>query len=243
MKQQLTLLLIAACITLCAFKITNPVKSPQQKESPNLLNVGDTLKLKGDKNLIWQSSDSSIARVDKEGLVTALTSGTVLIMANTKDGKVKYTNEVAVNLIKNSEFENDLAPWKLLLQKEAKATVVTDLQDGFNKKAAKIIIETKPANDFELALGQLISLKEGKTYEISFKAKSESKRDIKVVVQQLYPGNAVYFSQKVNLTEQPNTYKYNFKSAITGSDVRLKFNLGGSDKAIYIDAVFIRELL
>ena len=49
-----------------------------------------------DKELVWSSSDKSVATVDKNGVVTGLKQGTAIITAKTKDGKVKATCKVNV---------------------------------------------------------------------------------------------------------------------------------------------------
>ena len=49
-----------------------------------------------DKSVTWSSSDSSIARVDSSGKVTALKAGTVTITATTNDGGYKATCTVTV---------------------------------------------------------------------------------------------------------------------------------------------------
>ena len=48
------------------------------------------------RNLVWTSSDSSIATVDDNGFVKGLKSGTVTITAKTKDGKVKATKKIII---------------------------------------------------------------------------------------------------------------------------------------------------
>ena len=48
------------------------------------------------QKVTWKSSKSKIAKVDKNGKVTALKKGTATITVTTKDGKKKATCKVTV---------------------------------------------------------------------------------------------------------------------------------------------------
>ena len=65
-----------------------------------------------ERDLVWTSSDSSIARVDSNGYVTGLKSGTVTITAKSKDGKVYAT--CTVTIVGSDEtidvYDNDKDP-------------------------------------------------------------------------------------------------------------------------------------
>ena len=51
------------------------------------------------RELVWSSSDSSVATVDSKGVIKGLKSGTVTITAKTKDGKVVGTTTITVKVI------------------------------------------------------------------------------------------------------------------------------------------------
>ena len=63
---------------------------------------GNTL----DKKVIWSSSDSSVATVDANGLVTAVSNGTVIITATTEEGGKTATTKVTVNIPSDSDSKN-----------------------------------------------------------------------------------------------------------------------------------------
>ena len=56
------------------------------------------------RDLVWESSDSSIATVDSKGIVKGVKAGTVTITAKTKDGKVTASVTITVNP-KTEEFD------------------------------------------------------------------------------------------------------------------------------------------
>ena len=50
------------------------------------------------RELVWSSSDSSVATVDSKGVIKGIKSGTVTITAKTKDGKVVGTTTITVKV-------------------------------------------------------------------------------------------------------------------------------------------------
>lgn len=147
-----------------------------------------------------------------------------------------------INIIKNGNFEVGMSNWNLAQQKGAVATFSVTNVEGFSGNAMKISIATLPENEWDLSLGQYIIIEEGKTYELTFIAKADSKRDVKILIQQLSPGNEVYFSQKVTLTQTPTTYKYLFKSSVSEPKVKFRINLGKNDSSVYFDNVMINQV-
>ena len=59
-----------------------------------------------DKKVIWSSSDSSVATVDANGLVTAVSNGTVIITVTTEEGGKTATTKVTVNIPSDSDSKN-----------------------------------------------------------------------------------------------------------------------------------------
>ncbi|MBQ9361159.1 MAG: Ig-like domain-containing protein, partial [Lachnospiraceae bacterium] len=90
----------------CTVTVKNPVKVKSVKLNKTKATVkkGKTLKLKAtiapknatNTEVTWKSSKPKIAKVDKNGKVTALKKGTTTITVTTKDGKKKATCKVTV---------------------------------------------------------------------------------------------------------------------------------------------------
>ncbi|MFC4386627.1 carbohydrate binding domain-containing protein [Gracilibacillus marinus] len=97
-------------------------------------------------------------------------------------------------------------------------------------------------NDFEL--------KEGETYELSFKAKSTLDRTMLVQIQN-YDTWAGYVAERPTLSNEYQTFSYQFTmEEVTDSNTRLSFSLGNDAEGIipdaahdvYIDDVVIRKV-
>ena len=149
---------------------------------------------------------------------------------------------ISSNIIKNGNFDDGMTNWTLAQQKGAVATSSVTNIEGFTGNAVKITIATLPENEWDLSLNQYIGIEDGKTYEVSFIAKADTKRDVKVLIQQLYPGEAVYFSQKTTLTQTPTLYKYTFKSTVNEPKVKFRINIGKNSSAVYFDNIEINEI-
>ena len=80
------------------------IKADGKKTGSVSLNTADTIQLsaeitsgfKGDKNVIWTSENNSIAAVDENGKVTAISGGTTQIIASILDNKIYAVCDVTV---------------------------------------------------------------------------------------------------------------------------------------------------
>lgn len=87
-------------LTIKSFHVSNITLD---KNEVSLL-VGETMELKAtiesedelNKNIIWSSSNEDIATISKEGIITALASGNVIITAITEDGGKEASCKVTV---------------------------------------------------------------------------------------------------------------------------------------------------
>ncbi|MBR0537417.1 MAG: Ig-like domain-containing protein [Clostridia bacterium] len=88
----------------CLVEVKVPVESMKLNKRKASVSAGDTLQLKGTVSpskathheILWETSDETVATVDDNGLVTAVAPGTVKIIGYSKDGYFRSTCEVTV---------------------------------------------------------------------------------------------------------------------------------------------------
>ena len=108
----------------CIVKVTTkeiPVEDITISVSEDSVEVGDMIQLKAtiipsdatNRELVWSSSDPSIATVDSKGVVRGIKNGKVTITVKTKDGKVVATCEITVDPVSDDSldvYDNDHTP-------------------------------------------------------------------------------------------------------------------------------------
>jgi hypothetical protein len=104
MKKILLFVLIVGSLASCKKQAPQPDRSFQLSVNSLTLDAGTTSTLSSDKysasDLNWTSSDSTIASVDATGLITALKSGSVTIIAKHKTYNASATCSVTVDVAK-----------------------------------------------------------------------------------------------------------------------------------------------
>ncbi len=83
--------------------------------SNQTISIGDDVRLSAtvspsnssNKSLVWKSDNTSVARVDSNGRVTGVSSGTANITVETVDGKFTATSQIRV---KSSQLEEEFLP-------------------------------------------------------------------------------------------------------------------------------------
>lgn len=84
-------------------------------DSKTLTKKGETVQLTAtvtpdnaaDKKVTWTSSDSKVATVDENGLVTAVANGTAIITVTTEDGGKTATAKITVNISSDDDNNGD----------------------------------------------------------------------------------------------------------------------------------------
>ncbi len=83
-----------------------------EKERIEIINLGESVNLcvtvlpgnATNKNVIWESSDETVATVSQSGLVTGISDGRAIITATTQEGGLEASCEVVVGVVPISDF-------------------------------------------------------------------------------------------------------------------------------------------
>lgn len=155
---------LASCVTLTP-------------DSKTLTGKGETVQLIAsvtpdnavNKKLTWSTSDSSVAIVDENGLVTAVANGTAIITVTTEDGEMTATSTITVNIPSddNSNKGNNNNPNS---KPNTNSVILTDNKKHDNQKV--ISSKTGDTSDvtlwitvFAAALAEIIGIFAGRKKE------------------------------------------------------------------------------
>jgi beta-glucanase (GH16 family) len=107
----------------------------------------------------------------------------------------------------------------------------------------KVEVTTPGTLDWHVQFSQAgISLEQGKTYHVSFQARSSIDRTIAVAANQNVSPWTTYAKDTVAITTSKAAYSYNFTMTnATDPSARIEFDLGGIASNIWIDDVSITE--
>ena len=99
------------------------------------------------KKLTWSTSDSSVATVDENGLVTAVANGTAIITVTTEDGEMTATSTITVNIPSddNSNKGNNNNPNS---KPNTNSVILTDNKKHDNQK----VISSKTGDTSDVTL-------------------------------------------------------------------------------------------
>ncbi|MEJ1241851.1 Ig-like domain-containing protein [Chryseolinea sp. T2] len=169
--------------------------------SPSAINVpaGKTVKLSKtilpanatNQNVNWVSASTAVATVDANGVVTGVAPGLTSVTATTVSGGFSKSSSVYVmaagpDFIVNGEFDSGTSSWQLVdntTPATASMSVVTNASmSGTNALKIDVtnIVDDAPKLKLMQTLGRKIEL--GKTYRITFGAKAESNRQLRLAI-------------------------------------------------------------
>lgn len=128
-------------VAYCKFVITQQVESVTMDFDKVTINVGEQYRLTAtikpanatNKNLIWSSSNDKIVKVDKEGMITAVSSGNATIIVQTEDGGyISMTNVTVLQPVITIELSQTEMSVKKGTVFWLNATVLPDTADNKN---------------------------------------------------------------------------------------------------------------
>ena len=137
---------LASCVTLTP-------------DSKTLTGKGETVQLIAsvtpdnavNKKLTWTTSDSSVATVDENGLVTAVANGTAIITVTTEDGEMTATSTITVNIPSDdnsNKGNNNKSNSKPNSKPNTNSVILTDNKKHDNQK----VISSKTGDTSDVTL-------------------------------------------------------------------------------------------
>lgn len=117
------------------------VKDVNLNASSKKLNAGETYTLKAtvspsnasNKSVTWKSSDTSVAKVNSSGKITAVGKGTATITCTTKDGKIKDKCKVTVKTVKVKSLKLSESTLRLMVGDSDRLTATIKPSNATNK--------------------------------------------------------------------------------------------------------------
>ena len=114
-----------------------------------------------EKDLIWKSSDETIATVNENGVVTAVGVGTVVISASTPDGRLNVTKEITVSGVRVEGISFKESSIVLPLDEGAFVDVIVQPNGASTKK---LVFKSADETIVKVtSFGYIKAVKEGKT--------------------------------------------------------------------------------
>ena len=178
----------------------------------------------------WSSSTPAVARVDQDGVVTLLTSGTTVIKAAATDGS-KVTAQVTLNVIAR-DYAPRLGDSTLTLNSASSAGVSVDLVESYGNQILSVSVDDERFDveyaDSLLTLTSREAVARG-TYRMTLEAICGNGRTytypITVRASQTLPRLTVRQSQRFNLFYRDSQAAL----TITGGEVESAELIGNSD--------------
>ena len=155
--------------------------------------------------------------------------------------------EKTENIIENGEFAgNELSPWWLYLYTYDGANANAVVDDGWCR-ITDISLSGEQIDWYvqliqSFTSEQIASLQSGETYVLTFDAISESSNRPCYVYFGLDddPWTA-YIAENIVISDQPNTFRFEFTISTVFPAIKLSFNLGQDDNEVAFDNIRIEQ--
>lgn len=192
--------------------------------------------LSGEKITLAASADSGYQFQSWTGDILSSTNPLKITLAGSTSIKANFCLEG--EMVIDGGFNNGLSSWAEWSNTGTSAE--REVTDG----TFKISITEPGSNDWDLQLSQAgIKMKTGNRYRVSFKAWAQTSRTIVVRINMTIPPHSAWYSNKVSLSNSPQTYTYEFTMADQDdSNARIEFDFGNSAITTYIDDVSLKNL-
>ena len=173
-------------------------------------------------------------KVRVTGTKNASSTGTVIVADRADDN---------VNLIKNPEFNSGITNWSWSQSGTASGSIAVVTGQGMSgTNALKATMTNGGADTWNAQINQNFPIISGKIYKISFRAKAAAARTASLIIQQNAAPYSGYWMQDINLTTTSQVYgPCTFTCNNTDAGSVLRFNIGGSATAVFIDQVVITQ--
>ncbi|MBO8139116.1 MAG: carbohydrate binding domain-containing protein [Thermosipho sp. (in: Bacteria)] len=181
-------------------------------------------------NITVQPPEVQQPAVEEQVETASTTSKTGQIVKNGTFDKVEDLNDQAEN-------PNSWWLWQASDYDISPAKAVAKIENG----NALIKVINPGGETWHIQFDQWINLERKAKYEISFKVKADISRIIFVKVLQNHDPYTIYFEQKINLTQEWQTFTFEFTLPPDADEVvNLSFELGlDKPTTIYLDDVNI----
>lgn len=155
-------------------------------------------------------------------------SNSVSVLVTSSDG----------NILSNGDFEGGSTGWffETTAPGTGAMTVATDATVS-GKNSLRICPANPGTQDYHVLAFTKAPITKGKTYDITFLAKTDTARSIKVAFQQNGGKWRWYTGQDFSITTTPELYAYSFVADTTDPAMDIKFFVGLAKSCVNIDDV------
>ena len=184
-----------------------------------------------DKELIWTTSDSSIATVDSTGKVTGKKVGVVTIIARTTDGTVQQTVTITVEMNYNDDevnvFDEDKDPitWNGSTDLNIFTKSIYNV-DGFVAPESENTYQFMVRNDTNYRIKYTITFDESNDYEINMKYKL--KKDSTYIISEYTSATLLAVPEYYLDPGENDTYYLDWKWISSSNDTSIGANPNAS---------------
>jgi len=172
-------------------KVGTPLISISLNKTSETLLVGSTTQLKvsynpentsDSKNIIWSTTNSNVARVDANGLVTAKSAGTATITAETNDSKKTATCKIIVKEAEIAITKVTLNKTNITMEPGNQSTLIATISPNNTTQNKTIIWSSSNTNIATISSTGIVTAKGAGTATITAKTTNGLTATCKIVV-------------------------------------------------------------